>query len=223
MGGWNFEFQHPFPFGTAVSKYLTKSRRRRRLPGMRPRREVFGGTTDPRHGRGGGAWTMKTRIVIIGAGPGGYVAGVRAAQLGAEVTIIEQEEVGGTCVNWGCIPSKVLKTTADMLSRFQRAEDFGIMVDGPIHPDMELLMSRKREVVRHQITGIRRLLDRHRIRFCKGFGFIKEAGLGPSVAWHQDGTTHWTAPDWDQGAHGFNCMAQLYASTPSNCVWTLPG
>lgn len=53
--------------------------------------------------------------------------------------------------------------------------------------------------------------------------FIKEPGLGPSVAWHQDGTTHWTSSDWDQGAHGFNSMAQLYASTASNCVWTLPG
>ncbi len=120
---------------------------------------------------------MKTRIVIIGAGPGGYVAGVRAAQLGAEVAIIEQDEVGGTCVNWGCIPSKVLKTTADMLARLQKAEDFGIMIDGSIHPDMEVLMSRKREVVRHQITGIRRLLDRHRIRLHKGFGFIKEPGV----------------------------------------------
>lgn len=53
--------------------------------------------------------------------------------------------------------------------------------------------------------------------------FIKEPGLGPSIAWHQDGTTHWDAPDWDQGAHGFNFMTQLYASTPANCVWMLPG
>ncbi len=53
--------------------------------------------------------------------------------------------------------------------------------------------------------------------------FIKEPGLGPSVAWHQDGTTHWDAADWDQGAHGFNFMTQLYASTASNCVWTIPG
>jgi dihydrolipoamide dehydrogenase len=137
---------------------------------------------------------MKTRIVIIGAGPGGYVAGVRAAQLGAEVTIIEQDEVGGTCVNWGCIPSKVLKTTADMLSRFQCAEDFGIMVDGSLHPDMEILMSRKREVVRHQITGIRRLLDRHGIRLCKGFGFIK--GVGLTVVKKPDGRS--TEVPWDK-------------------------
>jgi len=53
--------------------------------------------------------------------------------------------------------------------------------------------------------------------------FVKEAGLGPSVAWHQDGTTHWNAPDWDEGAHGFNFMTQLYASTAGNCVWVLPG
>lgn len=53
--------------------------------------------------------------------------------------------------------------------------------------------------------------------------FVKEPGLGPSVAWHQDGTTHWTSPDWDQGAHGFNFMTQLYPSTSGNCVWVLPG
>ncbi|MBI3196348.1 MAG: phytanoyl-CoA dioxygenase family protein [Rhodospirillales bacterium] len=53
--------------------------------------------------------------------------------------------------------------------------------------------------------------------------FVKEAGLGPSVAWHQDGTTHWDAPDWDQGAHGFNFMTQLYPSTAGNGVWVLPG
>jgi hypothetical protein len=53
--------------------------------------------------------------------------------------------------------------------------------------------------------------------------FVKEPGLGPSVAWHQDGTTHWTAADWDQGAHGFNFMTQLYPSTAGNGVWVLPG
>jgi hypothetical protein len=53
--------------------------------------------------------------------------------------------------------------------------------------------------------------------------FVKEPGLGPSVAWHQDGTTHWNAPDWDLGAHGFNFMTQLYPSTAANCVWVLPG
>jgi len=53
---------------------------------------------------------MATRVVVIGAGPGGYVAAIRAAQLGSEVTVIEQDHVGGTCLNWGCIPSKVMIT-----------------------------------------------------------------------------------------------------------------
>ena len=53
--------------------------------------------------------------------------------------------------------------------------------------------------------------------------FLKEPGLGVSVAWHQDGTTHWNSPDWDQGTHGFNFMAQIYGSTPSNGVWVVPG
>ena len=53
--------------------------------------------------------------------------------------------------------------------------------------------------------------------------FVKEPGLGVSIAWHRDGTTHWDAPDWDAGAHGFNYMAQLYPSTPANGVWVLPG
>ncbi|MCG6892158.1 MAG: FAD-dependent oxidoreductase, partial [Desulfobacteraceae bacterium] len=57
---------------------------------------------------------MSRKIVILGAGPGGYVAAVRAAQLGAEVTIIEADNVGGTCLNWGCIPSKVMITTANL-------------------------------------------------------------------------------------------------------------
>jgi len=57
---------------------------------------------------------MASKVVVIGAGPGGYVAAIRAAQLGAEVTLIERERVGGTCLNWGCIPSKVLRTSEGM-------------------------------------------------------------------------------------------------------------
>ena len=53
--------------------------------------------------------------------------------------------------------------------------------------------------------------------------FIKEPGRGASVAWHQDGVTHWESPDWDQGSHGFNFMAQLYGCTPANGVWVVPG
>ena len=79
---------------------------------------------------------MGTRITIIGAGPGGYVAALHASRLGAEVTVIEKEAVGGTCLNWGCIPSKVMKTTADLLERFHRAGEFGLETSGRIQVDM---------------------------------------------------------------------------------------
>ena len=73
---------------------------------------------------------MKTKIAIIGAGPGGYAAAIRAAQSGAEVTLIEKDNVGGTCLNRGCVASKIMKRTAEMMEDFHRAQEFGLMVNG---------------------------------------------------------------------------------------------
>jgi len=120
---------------------------------------------------------MNKRIFIIGAGPGGYVAAIRAAQLGAEVTIVEQESVGGTCLNRGCIPSKVLKTTAEMLEKFNRAGEFGLMLNGSVSADIKALMERKQTVIQNQIMGISKLFDRHKIRFIRGFGTVEAPGL----------------------------------------------
>jgi len=121
---------------------------------------------------------MSKRITVIGAGPGGYVAAVRAAQLGAEVTIIEQEAVGGTCLNWGCIPSKVMKTTAEMLEKFHRAQEFGIELHGTIRPNMKALMARKQVVIQNQIKGVLKLFKHHKIRYLAGKGIIE----GPHCA-----------------------------------------
>ncbi len=115
---------------------------------------------------------MGKRITIIGAGPGGYVAAIRAAQLGGEVTVIEQDAVGGTCLNWGCIPSKVMKTTAEIMERFRRAQEFGLKVDGHVRPHMKALMARKKTVIQNQAKGILSLFDRHKIRYMRGFGTI---------------------------------------------------
>ncbi|RPI75491.1 MAG: dihydrolipoyl dehydrogenase [Desulfobacteraceae bacterium] len=111
---------------------------------------------------------MAQKLVVIGAGPGGYVAAVRAAQLGAEVTLIEKENVGGTCLNWGCIPSKVLKTTAELLERSRRAAEFGLVFSGPIQVDMKALMERKQKVIQDQAKGIERLLEHHKITYIQG-------------------------------------------------------
>ncbi len=120
---------------------------------------------------------MKSRILILGAGPGGYVAAVRAAQLGAEVTVIVADNVGGTCLNWGCIPSKVMITTAEMLDKFRRADHFGIDLAGSVKPNMPNLMARKQRVIQDQALGILKLFKQHHIRYLKGTGYIKGPGL----------------------------------------------
>ncbi|MBW1962906.1 MAG: dihydrolipoyl dehydrogenase [Deltaproteobacteria bacterium] len=111
---------------------------------------------------------MTQRIVVIGAGPGGYVAAVRAGQLGAEVTVIEKDNVGGTCLNRGCIPSKVLKATADMFDHFRRAAEFGIQIPNPFRLDMKRLAIRKETVIKNQAQGILKLFKKHGIRYVKG-------------------------------------------------------
>jgi len=120
---------------------------------------------------------MKTKIVIIGAGPGGYVAAVRAAQLGADVTVVERDSVGGTCLNWGCIPSKIMKTTAELFHKIGRAESFGIVLNGPARPDMQALMQRKKNIIQTQATGIRNLFKHHNIKYVDGKGVISAPQL----------------------------------------------
>lgn len=118
---------------------------------------------------------MTSKITIIGAGPGGYVAAIRAAQLGAEVTLIEQDNVGGTCLNWGCVPSKVMKTSAEILEKFHRAQEFGINVTEKAYPDMQRLMARKEQVIRDHIKGIFKLLKHHKVSYLKGYAYIEGA------------------------------------------------
>ena len=116
---------------------------------------------------------MSERICIIGGGPGGYVAAIRAAQLGAEVTLIEQDELGGVCLNRGCIPSKIMRHAAELLEKLHRAQEFGLKLNGNLHADLKSVMERKERVIQNQVKGIRRLLDHHKINYLKGFGTIK--------------------------------------------------
>ncbi|MDH5641007.1 MAG: FAD-dependent oxidoreductase, partial [Nitrospira sp.] len=69
----------------------------------------------------------RTHIAILGAGPGGYVAAIRAAQLGARVTVVERQALGGVCLNWGCIPSKALLSIIELGDKLKKAEDLGLM------------------------------------------------------------------------------------------------
>jgi dihydrolipoamide dehydrogenase len=117
------------------------------------------------------------KVAVIGAGPGGYSAAIRAAQLGAEVTVVEGDTIGGTCLNWGCIPSKVMKTTAELLKNLQRANEFGLRLNGSIEPDMMALTARKRAVVENQIKGLLNLFEHHKIQYVRGFATIRAMNL----------------------------------------------
>jgi dihydrolipoyl dehydrogenase len=115
---------------------------------------------------------MTAKIAILGAGPGGYVAAIRAAKMGADVSLIEKVSVGGTCLNHGCIPSKVIKTTADLLDRLRRSDEFGIRLTGEASPDMKKLMFRKESVIQTQAKGILNLLKHNKIKYIQGNGKI---------------------------------------------------
>jgi len=117
---------------------------------------------------------MALKVVVIGAGPGGYVAAIRAAQLGAEVTLIEKERVGGTCLNWGCIPSKVLRTSAELLDRVRRGREYGLALEGGFSLDLRALMARKEKVIENQARGIVDILKHHRIQYIQGIGTITD-------------------------------------------------
>jgi dihydrolipoamide dehydrogenase len=110
------------------------------------------------------------RLAILGAGPGGYVAAIKAAQSGAQVIIIEADEVGGVCLNWGCIPTKALVASSRMLSRARRAEDFGIDINGEPMPNFSKILERENKIVRTQIKGIRNLLKSRGITLKEGRG-----------------------------------------------------
>src|SRR4029079_12240590 len=88
----------------------------------------------------------KYDLVVIGAGPGGYVAAIRAAQLGLKTAVVERERAGGICLNWGCIPSKALLKSADAMRHVQHAADYGVIIKGEIGFDWDKIIKRSRGV-----------------------------------------------------------------------------
>jgi dihydrolipoamide dehydrogenase len=111
---------------------------------------------------------MAEHIIIIGAGPGGYVAALSAAGLGAQVTLIEKENLGGTCLNHGCIPSKIMKNSADLLLSCLKAESMGIKISGSVTPDIGILMERKAKVLDGQRKGLAGLLEKAGVNVVMG-------------------------------------------------------
>jgi dihydrolipoamide dehydrogenase len=125
-----------------------------------------------------------TKVVIIGGGPAGYVAAIRAAQLGAKVTLIEKDKIGGTCLNRGCIPTKTLLHDAKMLRSLRHSPVFQSLLNERFDP-LESIMDRKKKVVQELVKGVEMLLESHRVTVKQGDADL----LGPNqvVSLHRDG------------------------------------
>jgi dihydrolipoamide dehydrogenase len=123
-------------------------------------------------------------ICIIGAGPGGYVAALRAAQLGAKVALIERQRVGGVCLNWGCIPTKAMVSSIELLVEIERAEEFGVVVSEPGF-DFSRMMARKDQVVDQLVTGVESLLQARKVEVIAGSGQL----ISPTKVKVTDGST----------------------------------
>jgi dihydrolipoamide dehydrogenase len=108
-------------------------------------------------------------LIVLGSGPGGYTAAIRASQLGRKVTLVERESLGGICLNWGCIPTKALLKTAQVFSEMQHAESFGIEVSKP-KPVFDKIISRSRDVASKLSGGVAYLMKKNKIEVINGNG-----------------------------------------------------
>ncbi len=113
---------------------------------------------------------MNYDILIIGSGPGGYVSAIRASQLGMKVAVVERAELGGICLNWGCIPTKTLLKSAEVFQCIKHSTDYGISVEGETKANFLHIIERSRKVADNMSKGVQYLLKKNKIEVIKGFG-----------------------------------------------------
>jgi dihydrolipoamide dehydrogenase len=113
-------------------------------------------------------------VTIIGAGPGGYVAAIRAAQLGLKVALVEKEHLGGVCLNWGCIPTKALLRNAEVISLLGRGKEFGFTLTG-FEADFGAAVDRSRKVSQRLVKGVGALMRKNQVEVFEGSGILKSA------------------------------------------------
>ena len=119
-------------------------------------------------------------LIVIGGGPGGYVAAIRAAQLGYKTAVVEREHMGGVCLNWGCIPTKALLRTADIYELFHQADQFGLKADN-ISFDLDAVVKRSRKVAGRLSSGVSMLMKKHKIQVIEGEARLKPGEGAPGV------------------------------------------
>jgi dihydrolipoamide dehydrogenase len=120
---------------------------------------------------------MNFDLLVIGSGPGGYVAAIRASQLGLKTAVIERESLGGICLNWGCIPTKSLLKSAQVYDYFKHASEYGIEIEGSVSPDFSKVIGRSRTVAEGMSNGIQFLFKKNKIEVIKGTGKLKSPGV----------------------------------------------
>jgi dihydrolipoamide dehydrogenase len=113
---------------------------------------------------------MDYDLIVIGSGPGGYVAAIRASQLKMKVAVVEKAEIGGVCLNWGCIPTKSLLKSAQVFEYVNHAADYGVSVEGTVRKDFGIMIKRSRSVAEGMSKGVQFLFKKNNITHIKGFG-----------------------------------------------------
>ena len=114
---------------------------------------------------------MEYDVLVLGSGPGGYVAAIRASQLGLKTAVVEKESLGGVCLNWGCIPTKALIKSAQVFEYIQHAEEYGITVKDAKH-DFGKVVGRSRDVANGMSKGIQFLMKKNKIDMHMGYGTL---------------------------------------------------
>ena len=135
---------------------------------------------------------MNYDILILGSGPGGYVAAIRAAQLGMKTAVVEKAELGGVCLNWGCIPTKALLKSAQVFRYAQHAADYGVHIDGEVTPDLTAMVERSRGVAAGMSKGVQYLFKKNKVELIQGTGRVKP-GKVMEVVDSEGNTAEYTA------------------------------
>ncbi|MDE7073418.1 MAG: dihydrolipoyl dehydrogenase [Bacteroidales bacterium] len=129
---------------------------------------------------------MDFDVIVIGSGPGGYVAAIRASQLGFRTAVVERAELGGVCLNWGCIPTKALLKSAQVYRYAKHAAEYGVVIDGEIKPDFGAFVARSRGVAETMQKGVMFLLNKYKVEIIAGEACLKP-GKTVQVKMNEDG------------------------------------